>query len=227
MGELPALPANKMKHWMGSGTMIRNVSGIVAAVFFVFATHANAASSVDLSVIGKITPAACTPQLSNGGVVDYGKISVKDLVNGLNPMPVVAIQLTVACDAATFFAVKSTDNRKDTSADNSHSSFGLGLGENNQKLGLYNLTMENALADGAAAQMVESVDGSTWFPVSASQIWQPDWMRTANAPGPDYAPIAMQTFTADVVVATKVRKPDVITSEMRLDGSATLVVFYL
>ncbi|MCU1760554.1 DUF1120 domain-containing protein [Pseudomonas sp. 14P_8.1_Bac3] len=210
--------------------MGKKLSYLTAVVCLAAASNVSAASSTDLSVKGTITPAACVPQLSNGGVVDHGKISIKDLpgsIGAIKPLPNVTLQLSVSCDAATFFAVKSTDNRKNTAADNSISSFGLGLGENDQKLGLYTLRMENALADGAQASLVESVDGTTWFLAAPGQIWQPDWMRTVNAPGPDYAPIAMQTFTTDVVVATKLYKPKVLTAETPLDGSATLDIVYL
>jgi len=210
--------------------MGKKLSYLTAVVCLAAASNVSAASSTDLSVKGTITPAACVPQLSNGGVVDHGKISINDFVGTGTPikqLPAVSLQLSVSCDAATFFAVQSTENRKDTAADNSPSSFGLGLGEDDQKLGLYTLAMENALADGAQARLVESVDGDVWFPVSAGQLWQPGWMRTVNAPGPDYAPIAMQTFTTDVVVATKLYKPKVLTAETPLDGSATLDIVYL
>ncbi|MBS7680196.1 DUF1120 domain-containing protein, partial [Vibrio cholerae] len=38
-----------------------------------------AASAVDLSVRGLVIPAACLPQLSSGGLIDYGKIAQQDL----------------------------------------------------------------------------------------------------------------------------------------------------
>ena len=38
-----------------------------------------AASTVDLSVHGLIVPAACMPQLSSGGLIDYGKVAQQDL----------------------------------------------------------------------------------------------------------------------------------------------------
>ena len=34
-----------------------------------------AASSVDLTVKGLITPSACAPSLSSGGLVDHGKVA--------------------------------------------------------------------------------------------------------------------------------------------------------
>ena len=42
---------------------------------------AHAASTVELTVKGLITPMACTPLLSGGGLVDFGKISRNDLIH--------------------------------------------------------------------------------------------------------------------------------------------------
>ena len=55
------------------------LKALATALLISASAAAMAASSVDLSVKGVITPNACTPSLSGGGVVDYGKISAKDL----------------------------------------------------------------------------------------------------------------------------------------------------
>ncbi|MDO9347200.1 MAG: DUF1120 domain-containing protein, partial [Pseudomonas sp.] len=59
--------------------MSLSIKPLVATLLLVGATQAIAASSVDLAVKGLITPSSCTPTLSNGGAVDYGKLSAKDL----------------------------------------------------------------------------------------------------------------------------------------------------
>lgn len=210
--------------------MTKTSSYIAAALFFAGVSNVNAASSVDLSVTGSITPAACTPLLSNNGVVDYGKISVKDLGPNATPMPPVTLQVSVNCDAATFFAINIKDNRENTvgGINPSRSYFGLGLGENDHKIGWYMLKMNNALADGAVLPMVESVNGHTWFPASSNTVWQPGWMRSVTGPGsPDYAPVSMQTFVADLQVSSTIYKPKELSEEMPIDGSATLDIVYL
>jgi type 1 fimbria pilin len=58
---------------------MRNTRSLLIGVLLASAGNAIAASSVDLTVKGSITPSACTPLLSSGGVADFGKISVKDL----------------------------------------------------------------------------------------------------------------------------------------------------
>src|SRR5689334_13790709 len=86
-----------------------------------------AASSADLRVTGLITPSACTPSLSGGGIVDHGKVTVKDL----KPDQPTALKrgtlyLEVNCDATTPFTLTTIDNREGSSAihPNSH---GLGV----------------------------------------------------------------------------------------------------
>lgn len=46
----------------------------VAVAFGLSAFAAQAANDVTLKVVGTINPAACTPTLPDGGVVDYGTV---------------------------------------------------------------------------------------------------------------------------------------------------------
>lgn len=206
--------------------MNKNLSLIAASLLVLGASNVFAAPSADLTVTGLITPSACTLALSNGGVVDHGTISIKDLSDTTH-LDKVTLQLSVNCAASTFFAIQSTDNREGTAAGvrDSGSVFGLGLSADNQKLGRYVLTMENVVADGAEQLLVESVNGNTWFYASPDAVWQPGWMRSVSAPG--YIPAAVQNLMTDLVVATTIEKPTMTTDEIRLDGSATLEVLYL
>lgn len=206
--------------------MNKKLSLLAASLLVLGASNVFAAPSADLTVTGLITPSACTPALSNGGVVDHGTISVKDL-SDTTQLDKVTLQLSVNCAASTFFAIQSTDNREGTAAGvrDSPSVFGLGLSADNQKLGRYVLTMENVVADGAEQLLVESVNGNTWFYASPDAVWQPGWMRSVSAPG--YIPAAVQNLMTDLVVATTIEKPTMTTDEIRLDGSATLEVVYL
>jgi type 1 fimbria pilin len=205
---------------------------LMAAAFVLAAVSpVYAASSVDLNVTGTITPSACTPTLSAGGVVDHGKISVQDLHPNLETtMPDVTLQLAVSCEASTLVAVKSTDNRPGTSTEwgGGTSNFGLGLAGGDKKVGRYALTLINALADDVPLAMIESVDGKTWFDAPPGTVWQPGWMRSlANAA--DTTPVPMQSFKADVVISSTLNyKRDLpVTEEILIDGSATLDIVYL
>src|SRR3546814_13310737 len=52
---------------------ILKLSFAAALCVSAFATAAHA-ESIDVRVIGTITPPSCTPTLTGGGIVDYGKI---------------------------------------------------------------------------------------------------------------------------------------------------------
>ena len=71
-----------------------------------------AASAVDLTVKGTLTPVACTPGLSNNGLVDYGKISYKDLnVDKRTQLQDRHLDFTIQCDGPERFALVMRDNR--------------------------------------------------------------------------------------------------------------------
>lgn len=58
--------------------MIRALTCFTATVLMAGTPGAFAASATDLSVTGVITPSSCVPSLSSGGIVDHGKLTVKD-----------------------------------------------------------------------------------------------------------------------------------------------------
>ncbi len=209
---------------------------IAAALCFVAASNVYAASSVDLRVTGTITPAACTPALSSGGIVDHGKISFQDLnPQGLTPLPDATLILEVSCDAAALMAVKATDNRLGSAVpvypsqpvELSH--FGLGLTSDGNKIGRYALKTDNVSADGVARGVIESVTGETWLEAWTT-VWQPGWMRTVNdGQGGAPLPVPLQNLKADLIVSTWIANRATLPSaeEIQIDGSATLDIVYL
>ncbi|NWC37596.1 DUF1120 domain-containing protein, partial [Pseudomonas gingeri] len=89
-----------------------SLAALAGLLLIAHTTVALAASSVDLSVKGAITPSACTPSLSNNGVVDYGKISAQDLnPTGLTELPKTFFKLAVNCEAPSLFGLVPQDNR--------------------------------------------------------------------------------------------------------------------
>jgi hypothetical protein len=212
--------------------MKQSLSLMAAAIVLSAISPVYAASSVDLSVSGTITPSACTPTLSAGGVVDHGKISVQDLGNAPTPLPEAVLQLAINCEAATLVAIKGTDNRAGTSAESDIGlpNYGLGLTSGNKKIGWYRLKMLNALADDIPSAVIESIDGQTWMDAPDGTIWQPSWMRSlTGAAGVGAVPLPMQMFTTDVVVATTItdKRELPVAEEILIDGSATLDIVYL
>lgn len=137
------------------------VALLSSALLLAMSSSVFAASSVELAVKGLITPSACAPSLSSGGIVDHGKISAKDLrPDGWTVLKSHNLQLGITCDAPTLLALKGIDNVGD--AHDPRNSYGLGL-VSGKKLGSFSLTLSNPIADGAAISMIESSDnGLTW-----------------------------------------------------------------
>ncbi|KTB68973.1 DUF1120 domain-containing protein [Pseudomonas sp. MAFF 301514] len=210
--------------------MKQSLSLVTSAFLLMGASNLFAASSIDLSVVGVLTPSACTPALSGGGMVDHGKISMSDLSYDAY-LPLATLALSVNCEASTLMAVKSTDNRSGSAwyEYDTESAFGLGFHGENWRLGGYRLLVKNVQVDGAPAPSIESVDGKLWFPATEDQAWQPRWMRSVGAVGEaDAIPVPVQNLAMDLTIQTRVRKPrGAITEEVPLDGSATLDIVYL
>lgn len=209
---------------------------MVSALALAAMGPAMAASSVDVNVKGRITPAACTPALSNAGVVDHGKISRKDLDPHNKPtaLPVATLQLRVDCSAPTLIAIKSHDNRAGSSGEESigQSNFGLGLVNGDTKVGWYLLKTANALADGVGRPMIESNDGAAWSDAThPGLVWQVNGMRALGSiAGGNVAPLPLQVMILDILVETMIVRMQYLPpvgQEFALDGSASLDVVYL
>ncbi|MFC6297813.1 DUF1120 domain-containing protein [Pseudomonas sp. CCM 7893] len=185
-----------------------------------------AASTVDLTVKGLIVPSACTPSLSSGGVIDHGKISAKDLRPD-NPTNIGTHVMTMAviCDSAIQFALHSIDNRTGTSL--RPSDFGLGLINGNQKLGWFQLTLRNPIADGVAVQPIASFNGKdNWY---SEKFWDSGLYMSVATMDDATQPVAVKELMVDLEVSTSIARTDGLdlSNEVTLDGSATLEVKYL
>ncbi|WP_150709903.1 DUF1120 domain-containing protein, partial [Pseudomonas fluorescens] len=114
--------------------MNKRLSLLTVALLLSSASSAYAASSTELTVTGFITPMACEPSLSGGGVVDYAKTSSKDLKPNLpTHLGQKTLQLSVDCNAATTFALDLADNNPN-SAYLTHM-YGLGRTPNDERIG--------------------------------------------------------------------------------------------
>lgn len=206
--------------------MNTRLTTLAASVLLLHSATTFAASTVDLTVKGLIVPSACTPSLSAGGVIDHGKISAKDL-NPDNPTVIGnhTLVLAVNCDATIQFALHSIDNRASSSVS---STYGLGFVNETQKLGGYNLTLANPLAeDGVVVQPIASSDqGNTWF---KEKFWDPGLYMSVAAMDDDSQPLAVKDLVVDLQVQTFIMGTAGmdLSNEVTLDGSATLEVKYL
>lgn len=209
-----------------------SLAALVGALLITHGTLALAASAVDLSVKGAITPSACTPSLSEGGVVDYGKISVKDLrPTGATELPKFIFELKVDCEAQALFAIKTHDNRPERPQAVHPSMYGLGVINGDELVGAYFLDMANILADGASVDSLKSLDnGLTWDLLEPGAPWPPStFTGFGNRSSGVLAPIPMQNLALDVIVWPAISPVDWLTliDTVPLDSSATLELRYL
>ena len=210
--------------------MNKHLIAVASALLITGTAPAFAASTVDLAVKGIITPNACTPVLSAGGVIDHGKISAKDLnTDTLTPLPRVSLQMTVTCDAAALFALKATDNRADSAVSGSY--FGLGLINGTQKLGSYGLELGSStnppVADGEVVQSIASFDnGTTW---EKYRSFERGAMLSVATLADVSTPRPTQVLVTDINYSGHINRTDGLdlSNEVTIDGSATIEVMYL
>ncbi|QJC81474.1 DUF1120 domain-containing protein [Pseudomonas umsongensis] len=205
--------------------MKKYLAALSATALIGIAPYALAAPSTDLTVIGTITPNACTPTLSGGGVVDHKTISSNDLNQDKSTnLPDKTLQLSVSCGSAIAFRLKPIDNRIGSGIGSNL--FGLGYINGNQKLGSVDVQIRAPLADGVPVQPLQSNDdGNTWF---QSAFLAPSTLAAFRSTGGPYTPIAIKELITDLRIYTQIARADSLdlTNDVALDGSITLEVEY-
>ena len=197
---------------------------------------ANAASTVELTVKGLITPMACTPTLSSGGVVDFGKISQQDLNQATGTrLPLKTLSLTVSCNAAGRYALRMRDNRDGTAHVNSEIYYGLGLDSSGNKVGVYSLSFDPKQTVADALPQVygtESTTGGVAWRMSnlnPIDIGSRSLLGFTDLQGSTAGPSAIQALTTTVRLEAVINAKQNLdlSTEIPMDGHATLEVVYL
>lgn len=209
--------------------MKASLAALAGALLIASCPWTLAASNVDLTVKGSITPSACTPSISSNGLVDYGKISVQDLDVSITPLPPVVFKLAVNCEGSSLFALASLDNRLPSHNPNAY--YVLGYIDPSKWIGAYFLTLRNVQTDDPTAFAIYSTDdGSSW------DIYTPEWnwaasSLTAFGKGISgrLAPVAIKDMSLDLLVEPFIygRYSIPAGEPIALDGSATFELRYL
>jgi len=207
--------------------MKTSFAALVGAILIAHSTWTLAASSVDLNVKGSITPSACDTTLSQDGAIDYGKIAAKDLsIDRVTFLPRVTLQLNVACEAQTLFALNTRDNRFGSASTAQGYYYGLGLINGDQKLGKYRIDLLNPVADIPVYPLFSDDSGATWIAnPEGSYMGHDYWSAFGDTPTPK----PLRNVTVDLRIATSIAptRDLTLTAEVPLDGSATLDLMYL
>ncbi|MGE8150668.1 DUF1120 domain-containing protein [Pseudomonas vancouverensis] len=195
-----------------------------------------AASAVDLRVGGLITPAACTPSLSNNGLVDYGKMSRQELsVDKRTQLRDQTLDFSLQCNAPARFALLMRDNRDGSAIVNSEIYYGLSHDSSGNKIGLYSLNFDPAstvVDEWPQVYRTDSTTGGVAWSSSNSRsiaIGASSYLGFTDVAGNSAGPIGIQSLTSRVTVETVIAPTSELdlSADIQLDGSATLDVVYL
>ena len=207
------------------------------------------AESVDVKVIGTIIPAACTPALSGGGVVDYGNIKASTLsADDYTTLPGKEIDFSITCDALAKVAINAVNDRPGTMAGVTEGYngaagtpvplfgggvMGVGLGlDGTAKIGGYAIQFdpEKMTVDGGSVEGIknggagsDSWTASSGFPFS-NAVRYLSWAKTG-----ELAPVAFKVLAGKLAVEAYINKASELdlTHAVHLDGQTTLEVIYL
>lgn len=148
-----------MKHTPISVMIVATVATVATPIL------AQAASSIQLRVIGTVALPSCDITAPDGAAIKYGKIASDTLkTHETTPIGNAHTSIRINCYAPTLFAIKPTDARaasKITVAGLSdYLLYGLGTIDG-KKIGAYTIDFTNAIADGKPTSILHK-ESDTW-----------------------------------------------------------------
>jgi len=233
--------------------MLNTIQKTVCALAVLSATALPVmAESIDVRVIGTISPTACTPILAGGGTVDYGNIQPSSLAKDTyTTLEEKQLDFSITCDAPAKVAIKATSQRGNSAVSQVDGSldlvsisnalfgnvntaaYGLGL-DGGKGIGGYGLRLaaDTMMADNVAVDSIQSNGNTTdWAKTSVgSLVNTPTTMRYSTwAATGTTTPIAFTTLTGKLGVQAYINKASELdlTKPIALDGLTTLELVYL
>ncbi|MEQ4743210.1 DUF1120 domain-containing protein [Klebsiella michiganensis] len=213
---------------------------LIAAALVLFTGSALAEQNAVLQVQGKLTAASCTPELSNGGEVDYGYIHLGSLsASEVNQIGEKDIDLKITCTAATKLAWTANDNRAETNAKVQvadyeaggvdYYQFGVGKTEGGVNIGDYlMLTINSPIVDGVAAVIIARNSPTENWRGTAGLRSDGLTSMTVAAPG-TVEPLAFTSAIIPITTKLAIQSTDIlaITDDTQISGQATITLQYL
>ncbi|MEW5711091.1 DUF1120 domain-containing protein [Pseudomonas sp. SB113] len=191
----------------------------------------------ELTLLAQFAPVACVPQLSNGGLVDYGTLLAKDLgADNETPLPTRTLQFSVSCDAATPFALKMHDNRNGSATGGTdETAYGLDLDNSGNKIGRYYVNIDPAEFSADALGTLYRTDstsgGAAWSSSSSRQIpiAANSLMGFTDRAASTLGPVPIQNLAGTVRIKAYLAPTQNLDlrSVVRINGSGTLEIIYL
>lgn len=228
----------------------RNIRVLAGLAYLSSAAQVHAASTADLTVVGSVVPIACAVSLGGNGIVNYSTLA-KSTVQGYvavgtaaYTLPAKNVPLTVTCDSALPIALQWTDNRPGTKpAIDTRDSFyfGLGLTAANAQIGAYSIgytalrvNFNNAsTAVPPGANLVRPINTTAaWTQanlVGENTLFTPAKLLTFASTSLLTVPTPIAAISGSIAIQPYLSKTliDAMTTEIKLDGAATLTLIYL
>ncbi|MFJ7311506.1 DUF1120 domain-containing protein [Pseudomonas sp. NPDC098747] len=208
---------------------------LLLPIALAFASNAAmAANSVDLRVIGTITPGACNISSSNGGEFAFGEIPFSSLnIDTSTVVDALQADLSIACSGPTQVAIRAMDNQAGTAMGSASStSYGLGIDSQGAPIGYYTIMNDNApLLDGSGVgiEHINSNDGGqAWTLLSNFSHMSHDGDLYSWSNG-DTTPLHVTNVTHPLHLELTIAPTNSLdaSSEITIAGSATLELVYL
>jgi hypothetical protein len=191
----------------------------------------------ELTLNAHFAPAACEINLSNGGVIDFGRMLAKSL-NADRDTALASRNLTlnIGCDGPTRFALLMQDNRKGSATGGTdETAYGLGVDNSRNKIGRYFLLFDPFDMQADVLPGLYRTDSTTsgvaWsssngFPIP---IGQNSWMGFTELSGSHAGPSAIQNLNGQIslrAILSPTNSLD-LSTDVLLDGSGTIEIKYL
>ncbi|CAK9890630.1 MULTISPECIES: DUF1120 domain-containing protein [Pseudomonas] len=199
--------------------------------------HAPASdTSTHLALQWQIRPAACTPHLSNNGVVNYGKISAQSLnAEKRTRLPTRQLNLSISCDSPARYALLMHDNRDGTSLVNSMVFYGLGRDASSNPIGLYEVVFDpqDVSADQLpVVYLTQSTGGGTYWSNASSlknSIASTTLLAFTDEDNSTKGPVPFRNFNTTINIQPVIAPTQDLDlrQDIPLDGSATIEIIYL
>lgn len=214
------------------------------------------AESVDVNVIGLITPPACVPTISGGATIDYGAINPtslnKDLYTVLEEKQ---LDFTIQCDSPAKVGIKAINGRPSTLAGSTEGASGAGSTPGNvylfgqtsgtvgavglgmhgtQKIGGYGIRIaqDTVTADGVAVASIlkNNIADTAYLSSVYGSLYTPASTRISSwAATGSLIPTAFTTLNGKLGVQAFINKTSELNTStpVTLDGLTTIELLYL
>ncbi|WP_432462204.1 DUF1120 domain-containing protein [Enterobacter hormaechei] len=219
---------------------------VLASMLVMFVSSAFAADTAVLKVTGVLTNSSCIPEISGGGVVDYGTIHLSALnTTAINQLGQKDFSLSITCPALTKSGFSVSDDRTGTApnimvkdgAGNGNdiiqplNMFGLNKTAGNVNIGNYTIFVKNdtITADGATVGAIYSADNGTSWSDNGTLMVNDGSQIVSVATVGSTAPVAFKNLVIPMAVSAAIQDTNTlaITDDTNMDGQATFTIKYL